>query len=224
MHSSSFHLPPLNLRSPSSPLQHRYPTHLPDLLDLPPSDDEDSESGQAACTVYIQIKKSSATIETNCRLATPFKYAYADRGSKAMPCRNVPIVCGLCPSTLTARKESRAQPAQWRYNMEEHLVHGHPEYASPRNPDGQNRLPHAVWSSMELEQAEELAMGVPMVKIPVPFSRVAGPDEGVDETPQLGVRRIPVRTSAPGAHPARKKRKANSGALIIVASGSGARG
>lgn len=101
--------------------------------------------------------------------------------------------------------------------MEEHLAHVHPEYASPRNPDGQRRLPHAVWSSMELGQAEELALGVPMSKIPAPFSRVAGPDEGVDATQQLGVRRVPVRT----APRPKKKQKGNSGAA--VASGSGSR-
>ncbi|KAJ7046130.1 hypothetical protein C8F04DRAFT_1206173 [Mycena alexandri] len=66
------------------------------------------------CGVYLQVKKNSATIQTNCRLAMPVKYAWAERGSAATPCRNVPVICGLCPSTLTAGNPSAAQPAQWR--------------------------------------------------------------------------------------------------------------
>ncbi|KAJ7078969.1 hypothetical protein C8R44DRAFT_586980, partial [Mycena epipterygia] len=124
------------------------------------------ESGHAACNIRMQVKKSSVTIETNCRLSMPFKYAYADRGSKATPCRNVPIVCGLCPSVLTAGKESRSQPAQWRYNMEEHVAQAHPEYASPCNPDGVKRLPHAVWTSMEISHGEQVALAIPLSKIP----------------------------------------------------------
>ncbi|KAJ7810623.1 hypothetical protein B0H13DRAFT_1927255 [Mycena leptocephala] len=109
------------------------------------------------------VKKTSATVESNCRLQMPLKYAYAERGSRATRCRNVPIVCGLCPSTLTAGKESRSQPAQWRYNMEEHLSTAHPEYASPRNPRGVKRLPHAVWTSMEMAEGEEEALGIPLM-------------------------------------------------------------
>ncbi|KAF8215121.1 hypothetical protein K438DRAFT_1926718 [Mycena galopus ATCC 62051] len=125
------------------------------------------ESGHAACNVHLQVKRTSATIQTNCRLAATVKYAWAERGSTATPCRNVPIICGLCPSTLTSGNPSAAQPAQWRYNMEEHLATIHPEYASPRNPDGQQRLPHTVWSSMEISEVEERALGIPQSKIPV---------------------------------------------------------
>jgi hypothetical protein len=117
--------------------------------------------------------------------------------------------------------------------MEEHLSQAHPEYASPQNPDGGKRLPHAVWTSMEMGDGEEAALGIPVDKIPAPFTRVAGPDEGVEE-PQLGVRRAPVRTvpvvqgrargggGRGGGGPARKKQKTNSGAAA-VASGSGTR-
>ncbi|KAJ7670327.1 hypothetical protein B0H17DRAFT_1209427 [Mycena rosella] len=198
---------------------------------------------KAACNVYIQVKKESAKITTNCRLAATVKYGFAERGSENTPCRNVPIVCGLCPSTLTAGKESKSQPAQWRYNMEEHLARDHPEYASPRNPDGQKRLPHAVWVSMDIDKREHLAAGVPISKIPAPFARVAGPDEGIDDpSQQMGVRHpIPVR-AAPTAKgkgarkgkekeamwpaetssvkPPRKKRKVNSGAAVASGSGS----
>ncbi|KAF7372112.1 hypothetical protein MVEN_00070000 [Mycena venus] len=152
----------------------------------------------------------------------PFKYSFADQGSKTTPCRNVPVVCGLCPSTLPAGKPNAAQPAFWRYNMEEHLATVHLEYTSPRNPDAQQRLPHAVWTSMALEASEERALGIPPSKIPVPFSRVAGPDEGVEETAlQLGVKRCQTIRKVPPVvgSGARKRRKANLGAA--VASGSG---
>ncbi|KAJ7866993.1 hypothetical protein B0H14DRAFT_2161749, partial [Mycena olivaceomarginata] len=124
------------------------------------------EMGHAACNVYVQVKKTSVAVESNCRLAAPFNYAFAERGSVATPCRNVPIVCGLCPSTLTSGRESRSQPAQWRYNMEEHLALAHPEYASPRNPDGLQRLPHAVWTAMEITVTEHRGLGIPEGKIP----------------------------------------------------------
>ncbi|KAJ7031846.1 hypothetical protein C8F04DRAFT_1360484 [Mycena alexandri] len=118
---------------------------------------------------------------------------------------------------------SAAQPAQWRYNMEEHLAIAHLEYASPRNPDAQQHLPHVVWTSMATTEAEERALGIPDSKIPAPFARVAGPDEGVDEpSQQLGVqRRATVRRAPVGAAP--KRRKTNSGAAVPVASGPGSK-
>jgi hypothetical protein len=109
--------------------------------------------------------------------------------------------------------------------MEEHLAAAHPEYASPRNADAQQRLPHAVWTSMAITDAEERALGIPPSKIPAPFARVAGPDEGVDETSQqLGVQRRATVRKAPTGKPAPpKKRKVNSGAAVPVASGSGSK-
>jgi hypothetical protein len=104
----------------------------------------------------------------------------------------------------------------------------HPEYASPRNPEGDKRLPHAVWISMKTSEEEETALGIPVDKIPVMFSRKAGPDEGMEE-PQLGVRRVPVRMAPVGqtrpapsgaSGRAKKKQKTSSGAAA-VASGSG---
>lgn len=108
--------------------------------------------------------------------------------------------------------------------MEEHLAAAHPEYASPRNADAPQRLTYAVWTSMATTDTEERALGIPPSKIPAPFARVAGPDEGVDETSQqLGVQRRATVRRAPTAKPAFKKRKANSGAAVPVASGSGSR-
>ncbi|KAJ7845234.1 hypothetical protein B0H14DRAFT_3455098 [Mycena olivaceomarginata] len=83
------------------------------------------------------------------------------------------------------------EPAQWRYNMDEHLAQAHPEYTSPRNPNGVQRLPHAVWESMKMAAGEEIALGILLGKIPAPFARVAEPDEGVNEPQQSGVRRVP---------------------------------
>ncbi|KAJ7913083.1 hypothetical protein B0H13DRAFT_1874246 [Mycena leptocephala] len=77
---------------------------------------------------------------------------------------------------------------------------------------------------MATTDTEERALGIPPSKIPAPFARVAGPDEGVDETSQqLGVQRRATVRRAPTAKPASKKRKANSGAAVPVASGSGSR-
>ncbi|KAJ6582644.1 hypothetical protein DFH09DRAFT_855029, partial [Mycena vulgaris] len=123
------------------------------------------DSGQAALTIHMQVKTSSVTVDSNCRLSMPFKYAYAERGSKATPCHKVPIVCSLCPSVLTAGKESRSQPGQWRYNMEEHVAQAHPEHASPRNLDGAKRISHAVWTSMQISHGEEIALGIPLGKV-----------------------------------------------------------
>ncbi|KAF8181208.1 hypothetical protein K438DRAFT_1601861, partial [Mycena galopus ATCC 62051] len=80
-----------------------------------------SESGHAACSVCVGIKSKSVTVESNCHLATPFKYTFAECRSQTTPCCNVPIVCPLCLTTLTTSKESRSQLAQWCYNMEEHF-------------------------------------------------------------------------------------------------------
>jgi hypothetical protein len=110
--------------------------------------------------------------------------------------------------------------------MEEHLALAHPEYASPRNPDGLQRLPHAVWTAMEITVTEHRGLGIPEGKIPAPFSRVTGPDEGVEES-QPGVRRVPVRTVADVSGRGRrkssgggvtKKRKINSGAPVASSS------
>ncbi|KAJ7755778.1 hypothetical protein B0H14DRAFT_2282859, partial [Mycena olivaceomarginata] len=55
-----------------------------------------SESGHTACNTYLQVKTKAATVETNCHLNMPMQYTFAQRGSQATPCRNVPIICGLC--------------------------------------------------------------------------------------------------------------------------------
>jgi hypothetical protein len=80
--------------------------------------------------------------------------------------------------------------------MPEHLSIAHPEYASPLNPGG-TRLPHEVWVSMEVEEAEELALGIPKASIPTVFRDVAGPDEGLDRANVAGKRKKKTNTAAP---------------------------
>ncbi|KAJ7839544.1 hypothetical protein B0H14DRAFT_3869681 [Mycena olivaceomarginata] len=114
-------------------------------------------SGKPECAVYIRKKGPTTHVETNCALVSAFNYKPADQGSKSTPCHNVPVVCKLC--FPDAPRPSASQPAQWCYNMPEHLSIAHPEYASPLNPRG-TRLPHEVWVSMEVEEAEELPDGL----------------------------------------------------------------
>lgn len=56
--------------------------------------------------------------------------------------------------------------------MEEHLAVRHPEYASPRNPDGVP-LPHALWKLVEI--TEEKALNIPASNIPPPFTKFGPP-------------------------------------------------
>ncbi|KAJ7882220.1 hypothetical protein B0H14DRAFT_3756926 [Mycena olivaceomarginata] len=63
------------------------------------------------------------------------------------------------------------------WSMEEHLALAHPEYVSPCNPNGLQRLLHAVWTAMEIPFTEHRRLGIPEGEIPAPFSRVTGPDE-----------------------------------------------
>ncbi|KAJ7626507.1 hypothetical protein B0H17DRAFT_1286415 [Mycena rosella] len=60
---------------------------------------------------------------------------------------------------------------------------------------------------------EHLAAGIPISRIPPPFARVAGPDEGVDDQyQQMGVRyRIPVRSAPTAKAKAAGKGKAATG-------------
>ncbi|KAJ7838286.1 hypothetical protein B0H14DRAFT_2588687 [Mycena olivaceomarginata] len=151
-------------------------------------------SGKPECAVYIQKKGPTTHVETNCALVSAFNYKPADQGSKSTPCHNVPVVCKLC--FPDAPRPGASQPAQWCYNMPEHLSIAHPEYASPLNPRG-TRLPHEVWVSMEVEEAEELVLGIPKASIPTVFRDVAGPDEGLDRANVAGKRKKKTNVAAP---------------------------
>ncbi|KAJ7362787.1 hypothetical protein DFH08DRAFT_951024 [Mycena albidolilacea] len=73
--------------------------------------------------------------------------------------------------------------------MEEHLALTHPE-VSPCNPDGLQRLPHAVWTAMEITFTEHRGLGIPEGEIPAPFSCVTRPDEDVEESQPGSLPRI----------------------------------
>ncbi|KAJ6601842.1 hypothetical protein DFH09DRAFT_1069394 [Mycena vulgaris] len=64
------------------------------------------ETGRSECAVFVKVASKSTSVETNCRLKGPIKYAYAERGSATTPCRNVPLVCILCHE-LIAREIGR---------------------------------------------------------------------------------------------------------------------
>jgi hypothetical protein len=114
-------------------------------------------------------KKNDSDMKTKCQYAVNFQYKTADEGKSKGACRNVPIICGLCPD---APRKNDAVPAVWRYNMAEHLRTHHAEYASPQQPEGLP-LPYAVWQSMEITREEEIAMGVKEDLVPRKFTQVA---------------------------------------------------
>ncbi|KAK7007144.1 hypothetical protein R3P38DRAFT_3403891 [Favolaschia claudopus] len=155
-----------------------------------------ASSGKPECEVSLVTKGTTTNVQTNCAMVVNITYKSAEHGSKATPCRNVPIVCKLCHPD--APRPGASQRAQWRYNMPEHLSTAHPEYASPLNPGG-TRLPHEVWESMKVERMEELALGIPAAAVPVPFTDVAAPDEGVDRSNVVGKKRKKKDSTTTGA-------------------------
>ncbi|KAK7035183.1 hypothetical protein R3P38DRAFT_3312227 [Favolaschia claudopus] len=140
-----------------------------------------ASSGKPECEVALLTKGSTTHVETNCAMVVNITYKSAEHGSKATPCRNVPVVCKLC------------YPDEPR-----------PEYASPLNPGGA-RLPHEVWESMKVEEAEELALGIPKVSIPAVFAEIAAPNEGVDRSNVVGRKRAKKNNVATGPRKTSKK-------------------
>ncbi|KAJ7105297.1 hypothetical protein C8R44DRAFT_544625, partial [Mycena epipterygia] len=120
-------------------------------------------SGRAECQIFMKPNSKRNEIQTKCQFAVNFQYKPADTGSSTTACRNVPILCGLCPEVT--RKNDWAPAVSRRYNMEEHLRLSHSEYASPQQPEGLS-LPFSVWTKMEITCAEELALGVVEALIP----------------------------------------------------------
>lgn len=108
-------------------------------------------------------------LTTKCQYAVNFHYNPANKGSEKTSCRNVPIICGLCPP---AKRKQDSVPAVWRYNMPQHLKIYHSEYASPLQPEG-IPLPFAVWENMAVSREEEEKLGVKEFLIPPPFAKVA---------------------------------------------------
>ncbi|KAH9946904.1 hypothetical protein B0H21DRAFT_883457 [Amylocystis lapponica] len=128
-------------------------------------------SNQADCAIHLKITARAVKIECNCKFNIPFKYGPANKGSDTTPCRNVPIICTLCPESSN---KSIPRPAVWRYNMVTHLQSVHPEYASPRQSGGLP-LPFALWKELEISPKEEKALGIPDSLIPASFTAVEEP-------------------------------------------------
>ncbi|KAJ7915199.1 hypothetical protein B0H13DRAFT_2456801 [Mycena leptocephala] len=157
-------------------------------------------SGKPECQVNLRKKAQVMHVECECPMRSAFNYKPADQGSKTTPCRNVPIVCKLCHPDAP---RAASQPAQWRYNMPEHLNIAHLEYASPLNPGG-TRLPHEVWVSMEVNAKEEMALGILPTSIPAAFEDIAGPDEGLDRVNMAAGRKRKAKSSVSGPAQRRK--------------------
>jgi hypothetical protein len=115
----------------------------------------------------LKPKGDTFELQTKCRYAVTFQYQTANKGSTTTPSRNVPVICTLCPKPVGRYP---TYPAVWHYNMPQHLLEVHAEYASPLQPEG-NLLPLTVWRSMEVNKAEEMALGVPEFLVPRPFTR-----------------------------------------------------
>ncbi|KAG9309942.1 hypothetical protein JVU11DRAFT_9974 [Chiua virens] len=114
-------------------------------------------SGNPDCAIKLKKTKRATEVITNCPHKVPFKYGFAEKGSESRPCRNVPVVCGLCPHR---ERKTDAKPAIWRYNMEEHLSLSHPEYAHPGKIYGLP-LPLHMIDTVVITVQEEKKFSVP---------------------------------------------------------------
>ncbi|KAF8121563.1 hypothetical protein EV363DRAFT_1363441 [Boletus edulis] len=114
-------------------------------------------SGNPDCVIKLKKTKRATEVITDCPHKVPFKYGFAEKGSESCPCRNVPVVCALCPHR---ERDTDAKPAVWRYNMEQHLTLSHPEYAHPGKFLGLP-LPLHMIGSVVLTIQEEKKFGVP---------------------------------------------------------------
>ena len=82
------------------------------------------------CGIKLKVTARGIDVDTRCPYQVNIKFAYADKGSQRCPCRNVPVICLLCPLPLRTR-ETDWREGIWRYNMEQHLNFFHPEYSHP---------------------------------------------------------------------------------------------
>ncbi|KAJ7662776.1 hypothetical protein DFH06DRAFT_1088352 [Mycena polygramma] len=157
-------------------------------------------SGRPECQVFMKPDSRKNDIQTKCQYAQAFQYNQANKGSSTTACRNVPIICGLCPP---AQRKHDWVPAVWRYNMPQHLSMQHSEYASPLNPEG-NPLPYEIWQNMVISKEEELKLGVLEFLIPPEFTQVAaatteanGSQEGGSGTSQTATKGSGKTTKKP---------------------------
>lgn len=123
--------------------------------------------------ITITIVGATTRVDSKCPLFRKIRYAHANKGTIATPCRNVPIRCRLCPDSSL---QSRGQVYRgiWRYNMGAHIRTEHKEYASPGNSDNSGRLPLPAefWASMEIHLKEYISCGIDKLLIPPPFNQV----------------------------------------------------
>jgi hypothetical protein len=157
-------------------------------------------SGNPDCVIKLKKTKRATEVFTDCPHKVPYKYGFAEKGSESRPCRNVPVICTLCPHR---EKDTDAKPAVWRYNMEQHLNLSHPEYAHPGKLLGLP-LPSHMIRTVVLTVLEEKKLGVPArPKIP---SDIANHES----------------THSPAPTSSAQKRRADAGQFrIIIASSNG---
>ncbi|KAK7016105.1 hypothetical protein R3P38DRAFT_3569764 [Favolaschia claudopus] len=139
-------------------------------------------SGRPECHISMKLDSKKNEINCKCTYRANFQFKTADEGRTPGSCRNVPILCGLCPPP--ARKTDWV-PAVWRYNMPEHLRTQHSEYASPQQPEG-IPLPYNIWESMKISREEELGMGIKGDLIPPQFTQVAAAVDTLKRTTDQG--------------------------------------
>lgn len=88
--------------------------------------------------------------------------------------RNVPLNCYLCHPALIpelGKSKRRAHEGYvegvWHYNMVEHILAEHEEYAVPGHREIGAALPEGVWLTMKLEELEQKAAGIPRERFQV---------------------------------------------------------
>ena len=111
------------------------------------------------CAIKLKVTSKGSEFLTLCPYQAQIKFVYTDKGSKKRPCRNIPVVCPLCPPPPRAR-ETNWHDAVWRYNMEQHLNFHHPEHAHPGKEIGLP-LPPDISAAALVDTHEEKALGVP---------------------------------------------------------------
>ncbi|KAK7434628.1 hypothetical protein VKT23_020094 [Stygiomarasmius scandens] len=119
-----------------------------------------ARSDRPGCAVTLSIKAKVEKIESKCPFIVPISYKTAIKGSATTRCRNVPVICSLCPPQPNAK----SLPAIWLYNMPQHLAESHPEYDSPNLVEHESNLkplPYNLWKMIEVTAEEEVALGIP---------------------------------------------------------------
>lgn len=161
-------------------------------------------SGNPDCAIKLKKTKRVTEVITGCPHKVPFKYGFAEKGSDSRPCRNVPVVCTLCPHR---EKETNTKGAVWRYNMEQHLNITHPEYMHPGKLLGLP-LPTEMVRIVTITIQEEKKLGVPV-----------RPNHSNPSNPSNHGSAHPPATTSSG-----KKRQADAGQFkLIITSSNGSK-